>query len=91
MPFDLNDLQKLEVSSIPVQSVVDSGKLITAIIKVASADYVPKNVRVRAKISPSILTCEFLANVFPQLEKDKKVVSISISQELQSENSNEKD
>ncbi len=85
MPFKLDDLHKLEVSSIPTQDVVDPESLITAIIKVGSPDYVPKNVQVRSKISPSILTCEFLAKVLTQLEKDGKVESISINQTLNSE------
>lgn len=91
MPFNLDDLTKLEVSSISAQDTFNADKVMTAIIKVASADYVPKNVLVRARISPLILTCEFQGKVLTELEKDAKVESISINKTMHGESDGKKD
>ena len=84
MEFNLDDLKKVEASSIPARPV-ESRELLTAILKVKKADYTPKQVRVRARISPEILTCEFLAKHLTALEKDENVLSISLNQRLHGE------
>lgn len=84
MAFKLDDLKKVEHSSIPAKPV-DPTTPMTAIVKVKKANYTPKHVRVRARISPEILTCEFSAAELASLDADENVVSVSLSQKLQSE------
>lgn len=85
MPINLDDIQKLEVSSVPAsgQLPADPGALIAAIVKVKKANYKPKNVRVRAKVSPLLLTCEFTADALAALEKDPNVESVALSKPFQ--------
>ena len=79
--MNLDDLAKLEASSVPaLGSLVKS--VVEAIVKVKTAHYVPKNVKVRAQIDPYLFTCELPSANLLHLEKDPNVVSFSISKNL---------
>lgn len=79
--FKLDDLTKVESSTVgSLARTTDD--MIQAIVKVKPAGYVPKNVRVRARIDDHLLTCEFQKNVLASLEGDSQVESVSISKGL---------
>ena len=84
MKLNLDDLKKLESSSIPPRPV-DSKETLAAIVKVKKPNYIPKQVQVRAQISPEIITCEFRADQLATLEQDQNVESISFKKPLQAE------
>jgi len=80
----LKDLSKVESSSV-IPLTTNASETVQAIIKVKDADYVPKGVKVRASISPHILTGDLKRGDLPALERDPQVESISISKRLNSE------
>jgi hypothetical protein len=80
----LEDLHKLESSSV-LPLATNPSQVVQAIIQVKDADYVPKGVKVRASISPHLLTADLLQGDLPALELDPKVESISISKRLKLE------
>src|SRR5262245_11253004 len=84
MKLNLDDLKKLESSSIPSRPV-DSRETVAAIVKVKKPNYVPEEVHIRAQISPKIITCEFRADQLAALEQDQNVESISIERSLKAE------
>jgi hypothetical protein len=81
--INLDDLHKVEATSV-IPLAQHASDVVQAIIKVKSADYVPKCVRLRASMSPHIFTGEFKHGDLESLEKDPKVESVSISKELKS-------
>jgi hypothetical protein len=84
MPINLDDLKKLESSTVPAKPL-DPNEKVTAIVKVRKPNYVPKQVLLRTRISPEIVTCEFKASQLAALEKDRNVESVSLNQRLQSQ------
>lgn len=80
----LEELSKVESSSV-IPLALNSAETVEAIIKVKDADYVPDRVKVRASISPHILTGEFKQGDLPALEQDPQVESISINKRFKSE------
>ena len=58
-----------------------SGKF-SVIIKVNKADYVPEPVTLRSKINPFLFTADATSEAIAKLEKDKAVLSVSISDKL---------
>lgn len=80
----LEDLSKVESSSV-IPLATNALETVQAIIKVKSADYVPKCVKVRASIGPHIFTGDLKLGDLPTLERDPQVESISISKRLKSE------
>lgn len=84
MKINMDDLRKLESSSVPTRSP-KAHDMVKAIVKVKQAGYVPDSVHVRASISPFILTCEFAAEQLPVLERDPKIESIALNQSLSSD------
>ena len=85
MVLDPSKLTKVEFSSIPKGEKLE-GRL-TAIVKVRK-NHVPRNVTIRGRISPEMMTCEFDAAELANLEKDNKVISISIARPLCKEDFN---
>ena len=81
MEINLDDLKKLESSSVTPTLAIEEG-FVEAIIKVNQPNYVPKNVNVRAQIDPQIFTCEISAKQLTDLENDPQVVSIAVSKKL---------
>lgn len=82
MSISLKDLKKTEASSISPKLKRQNNKLLSAIIKVNDSNYIPKDVKVRAKISKKLFTAQFKADILPKLEKDEKIVSISLSKKM---------
>lgn len=80
----LEELSKVESSSV-IPLATNASETFQAIIKVKDADYVPKGVKVRASISPHILTGDLKQDDLPALEMDPQVESISISKRLKAE------
>lgn len=81
--ISLDDLHKVEASSaIPLAQ--NASNIVEAIIKVKIPGYVPKSVRVRASISPHILTCELRQGDLASLENDSNVESVSVGKKLKS-------
>lgn len=80
----LDELSKVESSSV-LPLALNQSERVQAIIKVKVAGYVPEGVKVRAIISPNILTGEFKQQDLLLLERDPKVESIAISKRLTSQ------
>lgn len=81
MKINLDDLKKLESSSVTPRLVKEEGS-VEAIIKVNKPNYRPKNIKVRAQIDPQMFTCEISAKQLTNLEKDPQVASIAVSKKL---------
>jgi hypothetical protein len=72
--------EKLERIQFP--AVGDENTPTALIIRVWQSGYVPDGVTVRAQISPNLFTCVVPHGLLSKLEKDEKVKSFSVSQEL---------
>lgn len=79
----LDELHKVEASSV-IPLAQNASDVIQAIIKVKEPDYVPVSVQLRASIGPCIFTGELKSGDLESLERDPKVVSVSISKKLKS-------
>lgn len=83
MDIDLRKLKKLsdlgKVESVPASALdsLESQGVVTAMIHVTESNYVPPQVRVRARIDPTLFTADFPADVLTALERDPKVDSIA--------------
>lgn len=85
MKISLDDLEKVELtdrSSIEGMEI-DPDETLTAIIKVNEADYVPNDVKVRARIDSNMITGSFPAKSLKELQSDPKVESFSLPERLQ--------
>lgn len=58
------------------------GEFVLAIFKVRKADYVPRGVRVRSRISTTMFTGELRTILLDNIKEDDNVVSISLSKKL---------
>ena len=83
MDIDLGKLKKLsdlgKAVSLPASAALGSLESLgtmTAVIRVTDSSYVPPQVRVRARIAPTLFTADFPAAALPALEQDPKVSSI---------------
>lgn len=85
MKISLDDLEKVDVTeSTTFEGVeIDPDESLTAIIKVNEADYVPKDVQVRARIDSNMITGSFPAKSLKKLQSDPKVESLSLPERLQ--------
>lgn len=84
MRITLDDLEKLELSSITAsaESQFHPDDVLTAILKVKKRNYVPKNVKLRARLDDQMFTGEFTAGDLKEIDSDKNVESVSISKRL---------
>ena len=57
-------------------------KKFSIIVRVSKADYMPDPLTLRTKISPFVFTADATAETIESLEKDKFVLSVSISDTL---------
>jgi hypothetical protein len=75
----LSDLRKLE--SVPPSVLGEEAEdpMVTAIVQVSVPDYVPPEIRVRARIDPVLFTAVFPRRALDGLESDPKVRSVSLS------------
>jgi len=78
----LNDLDKLELSSASARQDIDPNEDLTAIIKVKRREYIPKGVKLRARIHPRMFTGSFAARYLRSLEADKNVLSVALSKPM---------
>jgi hypothetical protein len=78
----LEDLRKLELSSRPHAGAVSDDTLVSAIVKVREANYVPSGVTIRARIDEMMFTASCRADQLRELEGDPRVVSVALTQRL---------
>ena len=83
MKFNLDDLKKLESSSVTPDVAIGDGPF-AAIVEVKEDDYVPKGLKVRAQIGPKMFTCEVTRQQMATLEKDSRVASIALNKKFRS-------
>jgi hypothetical protein len=86
MKISLDDLEKVELTgttSLAAGEEIDPEDSLTAIIRVSEPDYVPKEVKVRARIDPTLITASFLGKSLKALQSDPRVQSVSLSRRLQ--------
>ena len=86
MKISLDDLEKVELTgttSLAAGDEIDPEDSLTAIIRVSEPDYVPKDVNVRARIDPTLITASFLGKWLKALQSDPRVQSVSLSKRLQ--------
>lgn len=50
---------------------------VAVIVKVSEPDYVPSNVKLRARVSPELFTADVDAATLGELERDSRVLSVS--------------
>jgi hypothetical protein len=79
--MDYSKLKKLEATNHPLKNL-KSNQMLEAIIKVKQENYIPKNIKVRSKISDFLFTTEFKAEFLKNLENDPLIHSISVNQKL---------
>ena len=76
--MELDDLRKLEHGSRGSRTALPDDAVVTAIIKVREASYVPPGVEVRARIDETMFTASCRADALKRLEDDPKVESIAL-------------
>lgn len=79
----LDDFHKMKATSV-IRPDNGPSDIVRAIFKVREPNYVPKHVNHRSSMSPVIFTGEFKYGDLELLERDPKVVSVSVSEPLQS-------
>lgn len=86
MKISLDDLKKLELAGTTAASAADinSDDTLTAIFKVKKHNYVPKRVKLRARVDGEMFTGEFTAGDLKAIESDQNVESVSVSRPLRS-------
>ena len=72
---------KLEFAG-STQPPLDPDEPVEAIIQVREADYVPAEVRVRARIDATMFTAELAAGALDRVQADPRVVSVALSRRL---------
>ena len=82
MKISLDDLDKLELASAPARQEINPDEDLTAIFKVNKSKYVPKCVKLRARIDPKRFTGSFTARHLKSIESDKNVISVALSKPL---------
>ena len=82
MEIRLDQLKKLESSSLSTPLTRSEKDVLEVIVKVRKEDYTPKGIQVRAQIDPCLFTCEIPAKTLESLEQDPDVVSIAIGKRL---------
>lgn len=75
----LSELERVESAPPSVLKAAASGERITAIIQVKEPNYVPEQVRVRARIDPLLFTADLTIDLLGELEADRKVQSVALS------------
>ena len=81
MKIDLDDATKLGSSSVK-RRLAEGVGVVEVVVKVREPDYVPTNVRVRAKIDARMFTGEIAASELENLERDPQVVSVAMGKKL---------
>ena len=65
-----------------VQTCSDETQRLEMIVKVNKAGYVPRSVRLRARIDETMFTCDAKAGELQALEDDPCIESVSVSRPL---------
>lgn len=73
---------KLGLSARQAASLSEAQGSILAVVRVATAGYVPNHVTVRSRIDDTLFTAEVPARYLPDLSADGNVVSLEVSQTL---------
>ncbi|MFE1602943.1 hypothetical protein [Methylobacterium sp. ID0610] len=73
---------KVRGSAALEESAEQPDVLLEAIVKVLEPGYVPPTVKLRTRIDDLMLTAETEAGSLPELDKDPKVVSVSVSRPM---------
>lgn len=76
------DFSKLKVIDYNPDSCVDPDEIVSVIIKVKRANYIPSLVKVRANISDTIFTADCKFSDIKEIESDTLVEQVSKSQPL---------
>ena len=82
MKIRLEDLKKLESSSLPARPTWEEDEAVEVIIKVRKPHYVPADVTVRAQIDPYMFTGAISAGVLTKLDQDPEVISVAVGKKL---------
>jgi hypothetical protein len=81
--MEKNDLDKLEFAS--AESDLPAAEdQVEAIVKVTSPGYVPKGVKLRARVDEQLFTASFPGKLLPALNDDPNVEAVSLSKRLRS-------
>ena len=75
----MTQLSKLEAIPPSVLEAALEDEIVTAIVRVREAGYVPEQVQVRTQIAPTLFTAELAAKSLDALETDPKVQSVALS------------
>ena len=86
MKIHLQDLKKLESSSLRASPTWEEDESVRIIIKVRKPNYIPSDVTVRARIDPYIFTGEILARELANLDQDPEVISVAVEKKLRATN-----
>lgn len=84
MRIKLDDLKKLELSGSTAAAAeqLHPDDVLTAILKVKRRNYVPKGVKLRARVDDLMFTAELPAGELKEVESDRNVESVAISKRL---------
>ncbi|MBI2689499.1 MAG: hypothetical protein HYX27_24595 [Acidobacteria bacterium] len=82
MKFDFDDLKKLKQET-PAEPDYGPNEVVTAIVRVCEAGYVPEGVHVRSRIDGEMFTAEFTAGRLKGLRADKKVTAVEVNRRLE--------
>lgn len=79
----LDDLRKLELSSIGRLSSLPDDTVVNAIVKVREPSYVPEGLTVRARIDEMMFTATCRAGTLRRLEADPRVESFALAERIE--------
>lgn len=84
MPISLDELQKLESSSVTEAALQQYSEddTLTAIVKVNKPNYVPSDVKLRARVDEQMFTGEFAAKYLEKINSDPYVQSVALRKKL---------
>lgn len=81
-PTRPDDLPALTVTTLAQPQAADHEAVIEAIVQVRQADYVPRQVTVRAWVDSTLFTCAMRAEDLSTVQDDPQVVSVAPSTPL---------
>jgi len=82
MKIRIEDLKKLESSSLPASPTWEEDESVEVIIKVRKPNYLPSDVTVRAQIDPYMFTSKIPARTLTKLDQDPEVISVAVGKKL---------
>ena len=82
MKIRIEDLKKLESSSLPASPSWEEDESVEVIIKVRKPNYLPSDVTVRAQIDPYMFTGKIPARILTKLDQDPEVISVAMGKKL---------